>query len=90
MTITVQIPSVLQPCCEGAEEFTVSARTVGAVLAQIERRHPELYRSICDDTGAVRQHVNLFVNSALWPKDGQDTKLKPGDVIAIFQAVSGG
>jgi MoaD family protein len=64
---------------------------VRAVLEQIERRHPELYRSICDETGAVRRHVNLFVNiSNMRDRDGLDTALNPGDIITILPAVSGG
>src|SRR5262245_1374592 len=60
MTITVFIPGVLRACCAGAQELTLSAATVRAALEQLERSHPPLYRSVCDETGAVRRHVNLF------------------------------
>lgn len=91
MTITIQVPSVLRSCCNGAAELSLSATTVRAALEQVEQRFPELYRSICDETGSVRRHVNLFVNSSL-VADGEalDASLAPGDVIMIFQAVSGG
>ena len=91
MSIAIQVPSALRVHCEGATQLSLSAQTVGAALEQLEQSHPALYRSICDETGAVRQHVNLFVNEAfLRDRDGLETALKPGDVLTIFPAVSGG
>lgn len=91
MTITIQIPGVLRDSCAGARELLVSAASVRAALAELERSHPRLYRSVCDDTGAVRRHVNLFVNTAnVRDGDGLDTALASGDVITIMPAVSGG
>jgi molybdopterin synthase sulfur carrier subunit len=60
-------------------------------MPTIERSHPSLYRGICDETGKVRAHVNLFVNeSHLRELSGLDTPLSHGDVIFILPAVSGG
>ncbi len=78
-------------CCNGDAELTLSAASVRAVLDELERRHPSLYRGICDETGAVRRHVNLFVNNDhMRDRDGLDTALVPGDEIIILPAVSGG
>jgi sulfur-carrier protein len=91
MTITIHVPAVLRRCCAGASELSLSAASVRAALEQIERSHPALYRSICDETGVVRRHVNLFVNSShLRDRDGIDTALAAGDVLTILPAVSGG
>jgi MoaD family protein len=91
MTITVFIPGVLRACCAGARELTLSAATVRAALEQLERSHQPLYRSVCDETGAVRRHVNLFVNADnIRDGAGLDTALVSGDVITIMPAVSGG
>lgn len=91
MSISVQIPSMLRPECDGAAELQVSAATVRDALAQLQANHPALYRSVCDETGAVRRHVNLFVNDAfLQQRQGFDTPLEPGDVLTIMPAVSGG
>jgi MoaD family protein len=69
----------------------MSADTVRAALEEIERNHPALYRSVCDETGKVRRHVNLFVNTTnVRDREGLDTALSPGDVITILPAVSGG
>ena len=91
MTITIHIPGVLRNRCEGASELSLSASTIRAALEWIERSHPALHRSICDETGAVRRHVNLFVNTShVREREGLDTALAPGDVITILPAVSGG
>ena len=91
MTIKIHVPAVLRSSCEGASELSLSASSVRAALEEIERRHPSLYKSICDETGAVRRHVNLFVNeSSIRDREGLDTALEPGDVLTILPAVSGG
>ena len=91
MSIKIQVPGVLRCRCEGAAEIALSAVSVRAALEQIERRHPELYRSICDETGSVRRHVNIFVNTSdVRDQDGIETALVPGDVLTIRPAVSGG
>ncbi len=91
MTVTMHVPAPLRACCRGASELALSAASVRAALEQLERRYPSLYRSICDETGAVRRHVNLFVNTShVRDREGLDTALVPGDVITILPAVSGG
>ncbi len=91
MTITIQIPGVLRGYCAGARELSVSAASVRAALEQLARSHPPLYRSVCDETGALRRHVNLFVNTDnVRDGAGLDTALAPGDVLTIMPAVSGG
>jgi len=91
MTITINVPGVLRGYCAGARELSLSASSVRAALEQLERSHPPLYRSVCDETGAVRRHVNLFVNADnVRDKGGLDTTLVSGDVITIMPAVSGG
>jgi MoaD family protein len=90
-SIKIQVPGVLRDACGGAAELQVSAADVRGALDEIERRHPRLYRSVCDETGAVRRHVNLFVNTSnVRDRQALDTPLEPGDVLTILPAVSGG
>ena len=82
---------MLRAYCGGASELFLSAPSVRAALEQLERSHPLLHRSICDETGAVRRHINLFVNTShVRDLEGLDTALVAGDVITILPAVSGG
>jgi len=91
MTVTIQVPPPLRSRCGGASELSLSAPSVRTALEQLERSHPALYSGICDETGKVRRHVNLFVNKHhVRDREGLDTALAPGDVITILPAVSGG
>lgn len=91
MTITVLVPGPLRACCGGASELLISATSVRAALEELERRYPSLHRNICDETGTVRRHINLFVNTShVRDRDGLDTALVPGDEVTILPAVSGG
>lgn len=91
MDITVEIPTVLRPRCGGSAELQLQACSAQAALNAIEEKYPELYQSVCDETGVLRRHVNIFINSTLIrSREELDADLQKGDVIGIFQAVSGG
>jgi sulfur-carrier protein len=90
-TITLHVLGALRTYCAGASQLSISAHTVRAALADLERSQSALYRNICDETGTVRRHLNVFVNSDnVRDLDGVDTTLTPGDVVTILPAVSGG
>jgi MoaD family protein len=91
MTVTVHVPTMLRDYCAGASELGIAGTSLRFVLEELERRHPALHRNICDETGAVRRHVNLFVNTHnMRDRNGLDTALAPGDEVIILPAVSGG
>jgi molybdopterin converting factor small subunit len=90
-SITVHVPSELRTYCGGSPRLAISAPSVRSVLKALEQEYPSLYRCICDETGAVRRHVNLFVNlDHMRDRDGLDTELAAGDDLIIVPAVSGG
>ena len=61
--ISLQIPGVLREYCGGRSVLALEAATVRGALEQLEREVPLLHRNICDETGAVRRHINVFVNA---------------------------
>ncbi len=90
-TITIHVPGPLRAYCAGATELLISAHTVRAALEDLERNQAALYRNVCDETGTVRRHLNVFVNSDnVRDLNGIDTPLTRGDVVTILPAVSGG
>jgi molybdopterin synthase sulfur carrier subunit len=90
-TITLHVLGALRQYCGGAEQLCLSAGTVRAALADLERHQAALYRNVCDETGTVRRHLNVFVNADnVRDLQGVDTALKGGDVLTILPAVSGG
>ena len=91
MGVEVFVPEVLRMYCGSARTLEVGGATVRAVLAEIARDYPTLYVNVCDETGAVRRHINIFVNELhMRDLDGLDTALAAGDVVIILPAVSGG
>jgi molybdopterin synthase sulfur carrier subunit len=91
MNVAVLIPGPLRKYCGGASTLQTSASSVRDALLDLERQHPSLYGSVCDETGAVRRHINIFVNTAhMRDREGLDTPLVPGDELIILPAVSGG
>lgn len=90
-TITLHVPGPLRPYCAGAMQLSIAAHTVRAALDELERSQSALYRNVCDETGQLRRHLNVFVNSDnVRDLDGVDTRLTSGDVLTILPAVSGG
>lgn len=90
-TVTIHVFGQLREYTAGKSQLLVSAPTVRAVLEDLERNQAALYRNLCDETGKVRRHLNVFVNSHnVRDLDGIDTTLTSGDVVTILPAVSGG
>lgn len=90
--ITILIPSMLWHRCGGRRNIMTTADNLADVLEFLKREHAELHRSVCHETGAVRPHVNLFINTTIICKqhDPAAVSLLPGDSVTIMPAVSGG
>jgi molybdopterin converting factor small subunit len=89
--VTIHVAGPLRAYCGGAARLSLAAGTVREALLDLERNQPALYRNLCDETGAVRRHLNVYVNSDN-ARDlaGVDTELRKGDVLTFLPAVSGG
>jgi len=89
--VKIHLPGPLRPYCAGASQLLVASGTIRALLEDLEREHADLYRNLCDETGTLRRHLNVFVNSDhMRDLNGVDTILTEGDVVTFLPAVSGG
>ena len=87
----VRIPTPLRKYTGGAEEVSASGTTVGALITDLEQRHPGIRERICDDSGAVRRFVNIFVASEdIRFLQNLDTPVKDSDEVSIVPAIAGG
>lgn len=81
------IPSALRSYTDKAEAEAMGA-TLGAVLADLDRRYPGIRFRMIDEQEKIRRHIRIFVNG------GQvrelSYSLKAGDEVVIVQALSGG
>ena len=90
MAIEVRIPTILRTYTDGAKAVEGSGGTLGALLDDIETRHPGIHGRIVDDKG-LRRFVNIYLNDEdVRFLDGIDTALADGDVVTVLPAVAGG
>ncbi len=91
MSVTVRIPTPLRKLTNGADEVSVEATSITSMIDAIEAAHPGLKARICDDQGAIRRFVNVYLNDedVRFLKAG-DTVLKDGDLVSIVPAIAGG
>jgi molybdopterin synthase sulfur carrier subunit len=90
METTVRIPASLRTLTAGKDEVKAEGETVGALIEDLERRHPGIKDRLVDEKG-VRRFVNLYVGEEdVRFLDGLGTKVKAGDEISIVPAIAGG
>ncbi len=88
---TVRVPTPLRKYTQGKEEVAAAGRTVGELIADLERNHPGIRERICDEAGAVRRFVNIFVASEdIRFLQNLDTPVKESDEVSIVPAIAGG
>jgi molybdopterin converting factor small subunit len=83
---TLALPRILQEAV-GTTRLQVEGRTVADALADAYAQLPALRHHLCDEKGRLRAHILCFVDDE---KQALKTTLKDGDVISIYQAISGG
>jgi molybdopterin synthase sulfur carrier subunit len=88
---TVHLPAALSGHAAGRRHLRVAGATVGGVLAALGRAHPGVGQRVLDDRGALRRHVNVYVNGeSIRYLEGVETPVGDGDEVWILPAVSGG
>ena len=95
MKVSVRIPAVLRELSGGQAvvevELPGDESTVAEVFSRLAAEHSGVRDRALDEHGAIRLHVNVFVNSeSVKDAAGEATPLKDGDEVWILAAVSGG
>jgi sulfur-carrier protein len=83
----VLIPSSLQSYTRAAR-VEASGATLGALLADLERRYPGIRFRMVDEQERIRPHMRVFINGQAIFNLAQP--VLPGDDVGIVQALSGG
>ena len=88
---SVLIPTPLRKLTNDLEEVSASGANIGEVIDNLDKAFPGLKDRVCDETGAVRRFVNIFVNGEdIRFLDEKATTLKENDEISIVPAIAGG
>ena len=87
----VILPAALREYARGASQVKASGRTLSAVLADLDAKYPGIRQRILEDTGVVRQYVNVFVNGdQIEETDPARVRVNDGDTVHIIPSVAGG
>ena len=66
-------------------------QTVAEIIRSLEQQYPGLAAYVVDERGALRKHVNIFVNDELvTDRQHLSDAVSPKTRVFIFQALSGG
>ena len=91
MSVMVRIPTPLRRVTNGQDKVTVEGTTLNEIVGSLDAEFPGLKERLCDESGALRNFVNIYVNGEdVRFLDGLDTSTKAGDEISIVPAVAGG
>lgn len=83
----VRLRAPLSELAGGHRELRLEGATVADVLRALEHEHPATRGWILDERGAIREHVNVFVNRDY---GREDTAVGPEDELHVLPAISGG
>ena len=87
----IKFTSALKRFFPTLEEGIIAGQTVREVFYYLESRYPGINDYLRDDTGHIRQHVNVFLKGELIEDEATLTdRVGEEDEILIFQALSGG
>lgn len=87
----VKFTSALKPFFPSLTDLETDGKTIQEVLNAVEARFPGISSYLVDDTGRLRQHVNIFLQGDLIKdRDNLTDSVKDSDELLIFQALSGG
>ena len=93
MRVVFTIPGPLRPFAAGQARVSVEggAATVAEALEGLWAIHPGLKDRVLTEEGAIRLHVNLFVDADnVRDREGLSTRIPESCEISILPAISGG
>jgi molybdopterin converting factor small subunit len=71
----------------GRPEQEIGGATVQELLRTLELEHPAVAGWILDERGAIRRHINVFVNGE---RGGEQTAVGTADRVEVLPAITGG
>lgn len=89
--VTIQLPSSFDEFTGGRRRDELRGSTVGDILAALEARYPALRSQLRNEKGQIRPFILVFLNSEdIRSRQGEQTPVHDGDLLAIVPAADGG
>jgi sulfur-carrier protein len=91
MPVRVLIPTPLQRLTQNQAEITIEGGDIREVITNLEGKFPGVKARLCDENGALRRFVNIYINEEdIRFLKGESTPLQDGDEVSIVPAIAGG
>ncbi len=91
MAIEVRIPTILRTHTGGNKTVEGSGQTLGALVDDLDSKHPGLKSRLVTEEGSLHRFVNVYVNDEdVRFLGGLKTELSDGDNVTVLPAVAGG
>jgi molybdopterin synthase sulfur carrier subunit len=94
VTVRVVLPGALRELAGGAHRVDLdlpAGASLADALQALGSAYPALQGRIFDETGAVRRHVNVYVDGDdMRGGAGLDTVVKDGSVVDVLPSIAGG
>ena len=83
----VSVHGPLHKLANNCAELEIAGATVEELLRGLEHKYPAVTGWILDERGAVRRHINVFVNGE---RVGQGAAVAATDRVEVLPAITGG
>lgn len=91
MGVKIRIPTPLRRLTNGQAVVEESGNSLRDLINNLDTSFPGIRERICDESGLIRQFVNIFVNEEdIRFLDHLNTAVKDGDEVSIVPAIAGG
>lgn len=91
MSVNVYIPTPFRHLVGNRTSVKADGNTVRDVLGDLDTQFPGFRAQVVDSTGDVARHINIYVNQVeIENLQGESTRLKSGDELAVIPALAGG
>ena len=91
MSVTIEIPTAFRRFTDGLPKVDCSATTVAAALDELTSKFPALLRHVRDDSGNIRQFLNVYLNEEdIRFLGGETCSVKDGDRVLLVPSIAGG
>jgi molybdopterin synthase sulfur carrier subunit len=91
MSVTIEIPTAFRRFTDGTPRVDCSATTVAGALEELTSRFPDLSRHVRDESGQIRQFLNVYLNEEdIRFLGGESCALKEGDRVLLVPSIAGG
>ena len=91
MSVNVYIPTPFRHLVGNRANVKAHGATISDVIQDLDSQFPGFRAQVVDGSGLRAPHINIYVNQVeIENLEGEATKLKSGDEVAVIPALAGG